>query len=287
MKRPEDGSPGSRTFGRSFATDDRTVPGGHRTGSKPCAILLALALAVVAACAPSTEPIESASLVLENCRVLSMQNAEIQLDSTLVVDGDTLVAVGPNGSFSFPPETPRVDCGDQYVLPGLTDMHVHIGHPTELLSYLLAGVTTVVNLGGDHLDLFSGDRLSVLDLRQAVETKALIGPTLYSTGQALDGDPATGPFQRALPSVDAAIAAVEEQHAAGFDFIKVYDGLDAERHRAIIERATELGLAVFGHVPEAVGVAGTLASGQAVIAHAEEFCPAVEEADSEPSEDSR
>jgi imidazolonepropionase-like amidohydrolase len=106
----------------------------------------------------------------------------------------------------------------------------------------------------------------------------LTGPTIYSAGQALDGDPPTGPFQRALASVDEAIAVVEEQHDAGYDFVKVYDALDVERHGAIIDRATELGLAVFGHVPEAIGVEGTLASGQAVVTHAEEFYPAIEKA---------
>lgn len=247
---------------------------------KKTKLLITLVLAALChACAPGGERIESASLVLEHCRVVSMETSEVQAGSSLVIDGDSLVAVGPDGSFELPPGTARIDCEDRYVLPGLTDVHVHLGHPTELLSYLLAGVTTVVNLGGDHVDLFSGDRLSVLGLRDSVEAGELVGPTIYSSGQALDGDPATGPFQQALSSVDEALAAVEEQHAAGFDFIKVYDALDAERHGAIIDRAAELGMAVFGHVPETVGVEGALASGQAVVAHAEEFYPVIEGAE--------
>ncbi|MEM1203728.1 MAG: amidohydrolase family protein [Acidobacteriota bacterium] len=205
-----------------------------------------------------------------------MADSVVRAETTVVVARSTVAAVGPDTSFSLPEDVERIPCGGRYLLPGLADMHVHVGHRTELLSYLLAGVTTVVNLGGDHIDLFSGDRMSILSLRDAVESGDVVGPTVYSAGQALDGDPPTGPFQRALASVDEAVAAVDEQAAEGFDFIKVYDSLDEERHRAIVDRASTHGLAVFGHVPEAVGVDGTLASGQAVIAHAEELYPAIE-----------
>ncbi len=243
-------------------------------------LLLGLAVGIgSSSCTPRQVHVESASLVLEGCQVLTMASSEIRSEVSLVIVGDTIAAMGPDGSFSFPAGTERVACDGRYVLPGLTDLHVHIGHRSELASYLLSGVTSVVNLGGDHLDLFTGNRLSVLALRDSVASGEVLGPTIYSAGQALDGDPATGPFQRALSSVDEAIAAVEQQHEAGFDFIKVYDALDVDRHRAIIDRASELGLAVFGHVPEAVGVDGTLASGQAVVTHAEEFYPAIEEAD--------
>ncbi len=241
-------------------------------------LLLGLAVGVVSgSCAPRQVQLESASLVLEGCQVLTMATSEIQSDVSIVIAGDTIAAIGPDGSFDLPADTKRIACEGRYVLPGLTDMHVHIGHRSELSSYLLSGVTSVVNLGGDHVDLFSGERRSILALRDSVAAGQILGPTIYSAGQALDGDPATGPFQRALSSVGAAMAAVEQQYEAGFDFIKVYDALDVDRHRAIIDRANELGLAVFGHIPEAVGVERTLASGQAVVSHAEEFYPAIEE----------
>ena len=42
----------------------------------------------------------------------------------------------------------RIDGAGQYLLPGLTDSHVHLRDTTELLSYLAHGVTTVVHLSG-------------------------------------------------------------------------------------------------------------------------------------------
>lgn len=240
---------------------------------------LGLTCAVVSsACSAGQSPIESATLVLEDCNLITMRSPEVRSGMTVVVDADTIAAIGSDGSFRVPAGTATVDCEGRYVLPGLTDAHVHLGHRTELLSYLIGGVTTVFNLGGDHLDLFSGDRVSVLALRDSVAAGLLTGPTIYSAGQSLDADPATGPFQRPLSSVEEAEAAVFEQFEAGFDFIKVYDALDTTLHSAIIAASGELGMPVFGHIPEAVGVQSTLVSGQAVITHAEEFYPVVESA---------
>jgi imidazolonepropionase-like amidohydrolase len=156
-------------------------------------------------------------------------------------------------------------------MPGLVDAHVHVGDATELLLHLRHGVTTVFNLGGDYIDLFADERVSVMELRSAVESGAIPGPTIYSTGTSLDGTPATGPFQRALGSPGEASQAVREQATAGYDFIKVYDAMSAELLAAVVAAADSAGLPVFGHVPDSVGAIGALESGIDVITHAEEF----------------
>ncbi len=208
-----------------------------------------------------------------------MTSDAVLRDHSVVVAGDQILAIEANTPRMLPAGVARIDCAGRYLLPGLTDAHIHLGHPSELLLYLRYGVTTVFNLGGDYLDLFSGDRMDILALRDSVQAGAVPGPTLFTAGQSLDGDPPTGPFQQPLASAADAEAAVAEQHAAGYDFVKVYDSLPPDVHAAIIEAARQQGMAVLGHIPEAVGVDGTLASGQQVIAHAEEFYPAFEAAD--------
>ena len=58
-----------------------------------------------------------------------------------------------------------------------------------------------------------------------------------------------------------------EQAARGYDAIKVYDNLDAEVYRAILETAREHGLPVVGHAPLALGLEGVLGGRQATIEH--------------------
>jgi hypothetical protein len=68
----------------------------------------------------------------------------------------------------------------------------------------------------------------------------------------------------------AAERTVREQAAAGYDFVKVYDLIEEAPYRAAVTTAQELGLAVVGHIPKAVGLAGVL-GGHDLIAHGEEY----------------
>src|SRR5688572_23799182 len=78
----------------------------------------------------------------------------------------------------------------------------------------------------------------------------------------------------AVTTPDEARNAVAEQHKAGVDFIKVYNNLEPDVHRAIIDEAHRLGLAVVGHIPRRIGrpqaLQAALDAGQDMIAHSEE-----------------
>ena len=229
-----------------------------------------------------------ASLAIVDCNLLPMDGVDaVVRRGTLVVRDGVIQAMGPSAAVEVPPGAQVVQGGERWLLPGLTDMHVHLGHTSERLLYLRYGVTAVCNLGGDGLDLFSGERLDVLDLRRRIRAGELAGPDVYTTGTALDGDPATGPFQAPVADAAAAERLVRAQHAAGYDFVKVYDALTPAAHAAILRAAGEAGMAVFGHVPEALGLEATLRSGQRVIAHAEEYFGAFAPTASSPLDEVR
>jgi hypothetical protein len=64
----------------------------------------------------------------------------------------------------------------------------HLRDPSELISYLAHGVTTVVQMSGR-----SGNMSDVLGLRRRIAAGEILGPTVYSTGRILDGNPAINP----------------------------------------------------------------------------------------------
>ena len=47
-------------------------------------------------------------------------------DATVLIDGDRIVAVGPQASVDLPPDTDRVDISGFNLLPGLIDCHDHL-----------------------------------------------------------------------------------------------------------------------------------------------------------------
>lgn len=254
----------------------------HRLTRRLASLLVAiLGSASVTGIATGQNPDESLppALVITNCQVVSVRDGRVLPEQMVVIERGVISYAGPMQESGYPESARVIDGAGKFVMPGLVDMHVHIGHESELTSYLLHGVTTVCNLGGDYVDLFSDESIDICELRSHVASGAVIGPRIYSAGQALDGDPRTGPFQRALSSPAAAAEAVLEQKSHGFDFIKVYDALDEPTLMAIVRAAANSELAVIGHIPELPGVEKTLVSGVQLIAHAEEFYPVFEEVD--------
>ncbi|MCP5101562.1 MAG: amidohydrolase family protein, partial [Chloroflexi bacterium] len=166
------------------------------------------------------------------------------------------------------PENALVVAGNgRYLLPGLTDTHVHIKNENELLLFVAHGVTSVRDMWGT-----TGWQLTVgypdqLQMRQQITDGTLLGPSIYTTGPIMEGAPATSPLMSVLDSPEAAIESVNWQAAQGYDYVKVYDHLTPEMYDAIVETAVSHNLPIVGHTPAAVGLDTVLSSGQTTIEH--------------------
>ena len=75
------------------------------------------------------------------------ETEQIVPDVTVVIAGDRIAAVG-DASTPIPPGARVVDAAGKTLLPGLWDMHVHLGDADGILD-LAAGVTTVRDVGND------------------------------------------------------------------------------------------------------------------------------------------
>ena len=57
--------------------------------------------------------------------VVPMTDERVLGRHTVVVRGDGIVAVGPEGRVAVPTGATRIDGRGKYLIPGLVDMHVH------------------------------------------------------------------------------------------------------------------------------------------------------------------
>ncbi|HEX8690977.1 MAG TPA: amidohydrolase family protein [Longimicrobium sp.] len=232
------------------------------------ALVLAAALAGAAPAAPAralaqpAHPDSEGVVAFVDVDVLPMDRERVLRGQTVLVRGGTIAAVGPAARVAVPAGAARVDGRGRYLMPGLADLHVHLYDTEGFVSYLAHGVTTVANLHGSP---------AVLGWRREVRSGARRGPTVYTAGPTLNGYPAGNPLFVAVASPEAARAAVRDQKRAGYDFVKVYSFLDPDVYRAVADQARAERIAVVGHVPILAGVEAVLGSGQANIAHVEEF----------------
>ena len=228
-------------------------------------VLLTLIAARVAA-EPVSPPVNAAHAFID-VTVVSMAGPEPAPHRTVLVADGRIVAVGPAGEVSVPATAPRIDGRGKFLLPGLADMHAHVGFDyqpgqtgerADLLLYLASGVTSIRNAVGSP---------ATLALEEAVENGMLVGPRLETASPLLEGENAVWDFATRILSAEEARAAVRRIAADGYESIKIYHTLSRETYKAVVDEAVKLGIPFFGHVPFEVGVEEVLADGQASIEH--------------------
>jgi imidazolonepropionase-like amidohydrolase len=201
-------------------------------------------------------------IVFNHANVFDAASGKVIPDQVVVITGNRIqklwsfqggygVAVG-----HLQPEL--IDATGKTLLPGLWDMHAHVGENDGLLN-LAAGVTTVRDL--------ANDTDSLLARRQRIIDGKEIGTRIVLAG-IIDG---RGPFQgptKVLVSTEAeARAAVDNYKRLGYVQIKIYSSVPPALVPAIIDEAHKNGLRVSGHIPAEMTAAQCVEMGYDEIQH--------------------
>jgi imidazolonepropionase-like amidohydrolase len=207
-----------------------------------------IALLVGAACASTitAQPALPPVTALVGGTIVDVDSGRETADTTILVRDGRIAAAGPSAGIAIPPGTKIVSVKGKWLIPGLMNMHVHLGlklpgaagaalvgetDPQEVLRMagnarksLLSGVTTVRLVGEDHGNDFA--------LRAAIEKGEVLGPRIKTAGEiivptgghgSLEGD---GPYGLAK--------LVREQIKQGADLIKIaISGGIADTHGSI------------------------------------------------------
>lgn len=182
-------------------------------------------------------------------KMVDTKNGKVLTERTIVVSGKKIKSVEKGYTQPTREGDTVIDLRDLTVLPGLTDMHVHLESETNPGKYLerftnnpaddaynsvgfakttlLAGFTTVRELGGSGVNI---------SLRNAINKGKIDGPRIFTAGKsiattgghadpssgmntALMGDP--GPREGVVNGVEEARKAVRQRYKNGADLIKI------------------------------------------------------------------
>lgn len=213
-----------------------------------------------------------ADLVIDNVVVISMETSSVEENQSVFLNGGVIVEIALSNEYSASTDTTVIDGTGKYLIPGLADMHVHVWGESELPLYVANGITLVRNMWGEA---------TTLAMRERVESGEVIGPRIVTAGRLVDGDPPRwGEYSGVATSPDEARALMDEQHHAGFDFFKIYNGLSAETFDSISAYSQQIGFPFAGHVPNAVPLKHALTSGIAAIEHLSGWTEAARHANS-------
>lgn len=205
--------------------------------------LCSMALALMAA-APQAQDRMTAFV---NVHVVPMDREAILRDHTVLVKGDRIVELGPSAKVKPPAGAAIVDGQGKFLTPGLGEMHGHLTggdvalNERILLLNVSRGITTLRGMLGHP---------SHLALRERVQKGELLGPTIYTSGPSLNGN--------TVPDEATAVRLVDEQKAAGYDFLKIHPGIKRGPFDALAAAANRAGIGFSGHVPVEVTLARAL-----------------------------
>ncbi len=197
----------------------------------------------------SASAVSAQDYYIQAGKLVDTKNGNILNEKTIVVSGNKIKSI-ENG-FVTPKSSKDsvINFRNMTVLPGLTDMHVHLESETNPSEYmnkftndpaddafnsvgyakksLLAGFTTVRDLGGSGVNI---------SLRDAINKGKIVGPRVFTSGQSLattgghadptngmksefTGDP--GPKEGVINGAEDAPKAVRQRYKNGADLIKI------------------------------------------------------------------
>jgi imidazolonepropionase-like amidohydrolase len=206
---------------------------------------------------------KDSALAITHITVIDCAGAAAKPNSTVVITGDRISAVGPSNTVKIPAGSRLVDAKDKFLIPGLWDMHGHLTDATETAFPLLImnGVTGVRDMGGD-LDQI--DRW-----RSEIQSGSRVGPHIIRAGPFVDG-PKEGVKNRlTVRTPQEARKAVHDLKAKGVDFIKVHNALPPEAFFALVDEAHKEHIPVAVHLPKGVSSAEASDAGVASLEHVE------------------
>lgn len=236
--------------------------------------------------------------VLTGASLMDGTGAKPLEDAVVVIKGETIEAIGPQGQVAIPADVEVIDVSGKYIIPGLIDAHIHLElhgmadtfqenlvedklrtlrSAKEMEDTLRAGFTTVRNVGSCNGIDFA--------VKQSIEAGYFKGPRIITAGRAISmtcsGTEYFAGFYRIADGVDECRKAAREQLRDGADCLKLMATgavmnpggvpgaaqLNVDEIKAVVDEGLKLGRHTAAHAHGARGIINAVRGGCRSIEH--------------------
>jgi imidazolonepropionase-like amidohydrolase len=227
------------------------------------AILPFLILLLAASAWGRTRTLASGEVAFVDVNVIPMDKERVLSHQIVIVRNGVIIEIGDARRVKIPTYAQRIDGTGTFLIPGLTDMHVHLFTDDEFPDSLAEdefkimiahGVTTIRLMTGTPEQLV---------LRRKSAREEILAPTIYAASPQFTGRKSSNAL---VVTTDLeARAAVRKSKQDGYDFIKVTTFLKPEVYEAIVDEARKQHIRIVGHADSRfVGLARALKAGQQI-----------------------
>jgi hypothetical protein len=207
------------------------------------------------------------TIAFTHVNVLPMTSETVLADQTVVVVDGRITEVGAAGDVTLGRGATVIDGTDQYLMPGLAEMHAHVppgdNPPRDavedlLFLYVANGITTIRGMLGSDYQIPLADEL---------ERSEVLGPNFYVAAPSLNGTTA--------PTAEAAEGLMRAAKESGYDLMKIHPGIPLDAWDRMAEVAEEVNLTFGGHVPADVGLVHAIETGMSTVDHLDGYVQAI------------
>ncbi len=194
-------------------------------------------------------------MIVVNARVFDPRTLTLSEPTTIVTSGDRIATVGNDSPYSA---GEFIDAKGGVLLPGLWDMHVHMGDVDGMLN-IAAGITSARDLGNDSD--------TIVALKEKIDAGEAIGPRLVLAGLVDGPGPFQGPTNLLAATEDEAKKAIDFLLSRKYEGLKIYSSIKPELVPFLTKYAHENGLRVSGHIPAGMRAENAVDAGYDEIQH--------------------
>lgn len=184
-------------------------------------------------------PLAGATLI-RNARVFDSENARLGAASDVLVKDGKIVSINTAGSDGKVKADQVIDAGGKVLLPGLFDMHGHVGRWDGGLN-LAAGVTTVRDMGNDNATL--------QQMLGEIKAGTLMSPDVVPAGFIEGESDFSARNGFVVKNLDDVKSAIDWYAEHGYPQIKIYNSFPKAILKDTVAYAHGKGMRVSGHVP--------------------------------------
>ena len=195
--------------------------------------------------------------VVRNARIFDSEKAKLKAPSDIYLLRGRITAILPAGSPNRGAEN-EIDAAGRIVLPGLFDMHGHVGRWEGGLD-IAAGVTSVRDMGNDNKQM----QLMLDEVAQG----SLLGPQVIPTGFLEGESPFSSNGGFVVKDIAGAKNAIDWYAQHGYPQLKIYNSFPKEILKETVAYAHSRGMRVSGHIPVGLRAFEALDAGYDEIQH--------------------
>ncbi|MCY3411330.1 MAG: amidohydrolase family protein [Candidatus Heimdallarchaeota archaeon] len=193
--------------------------------------------------------------LIKNVNIIPVTRHTILEKHDILIEGETIIRIEENINDA---ESTVINAQGKYLIPGLTDMHVHAWNERDLKLFVANGVTTIRNMWGSPIQLA---------WKKLIRSGEFISPSIYTTSPLVDGSPPIWNGSYVVTNEIDAKTVLELVVKAGYDQLKVYNLLTEEAYEALVEESKKVGIKITGHIPNDVGLHRAIEDGHFCIEH--------------------